>query len=132
MQRMLFGSRPESCFSARKLKEVFGVPVSCVTVRGHLHLVLWNTSELLVLCVTLVVYAITAQVRRSKPSNWQNLFFLFLSKSEMAVARSKHLCSPVHIVYTCRIRKRTPVMQQDSLSNGAFQHFCGRGVQQTI
>ena len=40
--------------SARKLKEVFGVPVSCVTVKGYLHLVLWNTSELLVLCVTLV------------------------------------------------------------------------------
>ena len=55
-KRMLFGSRPESCFSARKLKEVFGVPVSCVTVRGYLHLVLWDTSELLVLCVTLVFY----------------------------------------------------------------------------
>ena len=42
----------------RESKEVFGVPVSCVTVRDYLHLALWNTSELLVLCVTLVFFVV--------------------------------------------------------------------------
>ena len=32
--------------------------MSCVTVKGYLHLVLWNTSELFVLCVTLVFYVV--------------------------------------------------------------------------
>ena len=67
---MLFGSRPESCLSARKLKEVFGVPVSCVTVKGYLHLVLWNTSELFVLCVTLVFYAVIALRQRPGRLGW--------------------------------------------------------------